>query len=134
MICPRVISQLHSEKFGSIRELSLGCMYFDYPRLFINRINEVFCLFFSVYIATFYWKKNFIYNRLFCCNHFYYCVGMVYVTSALHYATSASRYQNRSSMYIWGLIPRNWPRQFGLIASLTGPSPRTVHKLHAALQ
>ena len=45
-------------------------------------------------------KHSFIYNRLFCCNHTCYCVGMVSVTSA-------SRYQSRSSMYIRGLIPRN---------------------------
>ena len=30
------------------------------------------------------------------------------------YVTSASRYQSRSSMYIRGLLPRNWPRQFRL--------------------
>ena len=28
--------------------------------------------------------------------------------------TSVSRYQSRSSMYIRGQIPRNWPRQFRL--------------------
>ena len=32
---------------------------------------------------------------------------MVSVMSASCYVTSASRYQNRSSMYIRGLIPRN---------------------------
>ena len=50
---------------------------------------------------------NLVYNRLFCCNHTCYCVGMVYVKSAAHYVTSASRYQSRSLMYIRGLIPRN---------------------------
>ena len=62
---------------------------------------------------------NLIYNRLFCCNHTCYCVNMVFVTSASRYITSASRYhqryQSRSLMYIRGLIPRNWPRQFLLI-------------------
>ena len=42
-----------------------------------------------------------------CC-----CVGMVSVTSEPRYVTSASHYQSRSSMYIRGLIPRKWPRQF----------------------
>ena len=57
-------------------------------------------------------KKNKLhFNRLFCCNHTCYCAGMVSVTSASHYVTSASHYQSRSSMYIRGLIPRNWPRQ-----------------------
>ena len=36
---------------------------------------------------------NFIYNRLFCCNHTCYCVGMISVTSASRYVTQASRYQ-----------------------------------------
>ena len=66
-------------------------------------------------IAILYWKNiNFIYNRLFCCNHTY-CVGIVSVTSASHYVTSASHYQSRSSMFIRGWIPRNWPRQFRLV-------------------
>ena len=34
-------------------------------------------------------KKNFIYNRLFCCNHTCYRVNMVYVTSASRYKPSA---------------------------------------------
>ena len=50
---------------------------------------------------------NFIYNRLFCCNHTCYCVSMVSVTPALRYVMSVSRYQSRSSMYIRGLIPWN---------------------------
>ena len=57
---------------------------------------------------------NFFYNRLFCCNHSCYCVGMVSVTSASHYVKSESHYQSRSSMYIRGLIPLNWPKQFRL--------------------
>ena len=55
---------------------------------------------------------NFICNGLFCCSHTCYCVNMVYVTSALRNITSASRYypryHSRSSMYIRGLIPRNF--------------------------
>ena len=49
---------------------------------------------------------------MFCCNHTCYCVNIVFVTSASRYITSASRkhprYQSRSSMYIRGLIPRNF--------------------------
>ena len=41
-----------------------------------------------------------------------YCLNMVSVTSASRYITPASRYQSRyqsrSSMYISGLIPRNF--------------------------
>ena len=55
---------------------------------------------------------NFIYNRLFCCNHTCYCVNMVSVTSASRYITPGSRYpplyQSRPSMYIRGLIPWNF--------------------------
>ena len=51
-------------------------------------------------------------RRLFCCNHTLYCVNMVHVTSASRYITSESRYhpryRSRSSMYILGLIPRNF--------------------------
>ena len=36
-----------------------------------------------------------IYNRLFCCNLTFYCVGIVSVTSVSRYVTSASRYQSR---------------------------------------
>ena len=49
---------------------------------------------------------NFIYNRLFFCNHTCYCVGKVSVTPVSRYVTSASRNQSRSSMHIRGLIPR----------------------------
>ena len=56
---------------------------------------------------------NFIYNRLFCCNHTCYCVNIVSVTPAASYITSASRYhpgyQSRSSIYIGGLIPQIFP-------------------------
>ena len=56
----------------------------------------------------FYLKNiNFIYNRLFCCNHTCNCVDMLSVTSVLRYETSALRFQTRSLMYIRGLIPRN---------------------------
>ena len=51
-------------------------------------------------------------SRLFCCNHTCYCVNMVSVTLPSRYIMSASpyhpRYQSRSSMYIRGLIPRNF--------------------------
>ena len=40
--------------------------------------------------------------------------GFFSVTSASHFVTSVSRFQSGSSMYIQGLIPRNWQRQFRL--------------------
>ena len=65
-----------------------------------SRINEIKYLF-SRHLS-----------RIFCCNHTCYCVTMVYVTPASRYITSTSRYhsryQSRSSMYIRGLIPRNF--------------------------
>ena len=66
----------------------------------ISRINEV-------YIAIFYWKKSYKLHlsRLFCFNHTCYCVNIVSVTSASRYHP---RYQSRSSMYIRGMIPRNF--------------------------
>ena len=59
-------------------------------------------------------------SRLFCCNYTCYCVNMASVTSVSCCITSASCYimsaswyhlcyQSRSSMYICGLIPRNFP-------------------------
>ena len=62
----------------------------------------------------------FIHKRLLCCNHTCYYAGMVSVTSVSRYVTSALRYQSSSSMYIRGLIPRNWPRQL----RLTNPQHR----------
>ena len=56
-------------------------------------------------------------NLLFCCNHTCYCVNMVLVTFVSCYMSVSCyhpQYQNRSSMYIGRLIPRNfgnWPRQ-----------------------
>ena len=51
-------------------------------------------------------------SRLFCCNHTCYCVKLVSVTSASRYITPEARYhpryQSGSSMYIRGLIPRNF--------------------------
>ena len=40
---------------------------------------------------------------------------MVSITSVSRYVKSALCYQSRSSMFIRGLIPRNWPRQFRLL-------------------
>ena len=63
---------------------------------------------------------------LFYCNNTCYCVIMVSVTSASLYKTSASRYhpryQSRSSMYIRGLIPRNF-------AELAEAVPIGCHRL-----
>ena len=53
-----------------------------------------------------------MYDCLLCCDYTCYCVYMVSVMSASRYITSAScyhpHYQSRSSMYIPGLIPRNF--------------------------
>ena len=85
---------------------SIKIDYSDYPKSLISRINEVYVYYLS--------KKHKLHlSRLFCCNHTCYCVNMVSVTSASRYITPASRYhpryQSRSSMYIRGLIPRNFP-------------------------
>ena len=63
--------------------------YFDYPKCFINRINEVYAFSIKYFIE----KINFIYKCLFCCIHTCNGVGMVAVMSASHYVKSASRYQ-----------------------------------------
>ena len=72
-------------------------------------------------------------SRLFCCNHTCYCVNMVSLTSASRYITSAScyhpRYQSRSSMYIRGLIPRNYAelaKAVPIAASAYAKSKNTV--------
>ena len=67
-------------------------MYSDYPKSLISRIIEVY-------------EHKIHLCRLFCCNHTCYCVNMVSVTSAPRYHP---RYQSRSSMYIHGLIQRNF--------------------------
>ena len=79
-----------------------------------------FMYFFNIYSDIFMIEKKnikfkFIYNCLFCCNHTWYCVGMVSVTSESRYVTTVSRYQSRSAMYIRGLILGNWQRQFRLL-------------------
>ena len=40
-------------------------------------------------------------------SYFFYCIAIMVVS-----VTSASRYQCRHSIYMLGMIPRNWPRQF----------------------
>ena len=64
--------------------------------------------------------------RLFCCNHTCYCVNMVSVTSASRYITSASiyhpHYQNRTSMYIRGLIPHYFAEFTGAVPIALGNS------------
>ena len=81
---------------------SIKTDYSDYPKSLISRINEVYV--FSPH------KLHL--SRLFCCNHTCCFVHMVSVTSASRYITSVSRYhpryKSRSSMYIRGLIPRNF--------------------------
>ena len=89
-----------------------------YPKSLISRINEVYVFFNKISLKRYFFENNinfiynFIYNRLFCCSQICNCVNMVSVTSASRNITSAScyhpRYHSRSSMYIRGLIPRNF--------------------------
>ena len=69
--------------------------YSYFPKRLISRINEV-------YVFSIKYRYKLHLSRLFCCNHTFYCVNMVSVTSASRYITSASRYhprsQSRSSM------------------------------------
>ena len=77
-----------------------------------------------VAIEIFYWKKkhiNFIYNRLFCCNHICYYVNMVSVRSVSRLITSASLYHPRykvdppcTSVVCFHGIMQNWLWQFRL--------------------
>ena len=88
--------------------------YSDYPKSLIRRINEVYVFSMKYHYSDTLLKKHKLHlSRLFCCNHTCYCVNMVSVKSASHCITSASyyylRYQSRSSMYIRGLIPQNFP-------------------------
>ena len=75
----------------------------------------------------FYEKYKLHLNRLFLLQSHLLCVNMVSVTSASRYITSAScyhlRYQSRSSMYIRGLIPRNF-------AELAEAVPITDERVH----
>ena len=77
--------------------------YSDYPKSLISKIK---------YRDILLKKPKLHLSSSFCCNHTCYCINMVSVTSASHYIMTASRYhpiyQSRSSMYISGLIPRNF--------------------------
>ena len=88
---------------------SIKTDYSDYSKSLNSRINEV-----NVFSIKYRYSDHL--NRLFCCNHTFYCVNMISMMSASRSITSASRYhpryQSRSSMYIRCLIPRNWLRQF----------------------
>ena len=92
---------------------SIKIHYSEYLKSFISRINEVYVFSIKYCYSDILLKKHFFHlSRLFCCNHTYYSVNMVSVTSASRYITSGSgyhrRYQSRSSMYICGLIPWNF--------------------------
>ena len=92
---------------------SIRIDYSDYPKSLISRINEIYVFLIKYRYSDILLKKHKLHSScLFCCNHTCYCVNMVPVTSESHYITSASRYhtryQSRSSMYILGLIPRNF--------------------------
>ena len=78
----------------------------DYPKSLISRTNEVYVFSIKYRYSDILLKKHKHHlSRLFCCNHTCYCINMVSVTSASHYH---SQYQSGSSMYIRGLIPRNF--------------------------
>ena len=83
----------------------------------------------------FYWKKKLHLSRLFCCSHTCYCVNLVSVTSTSRYITSASRYHpryhSRSSMYIRGLIPRNFAE---LAEAVPIDCDSSVHMAHMLSQ
>ena len=80
--------------------------YSDYLKSLISRIYEVYVFSIKYRYSDILLKIHKLHlSRLCCCNHTCYCVNMVSVTSASRYHP---RYQNRSSMYIRGLIPRNF--------------------------
>ena len=83
----------------------------DYTKCLISRIKEVY-VFFNIPIAFLIEKTTTQTSIIFIC--FCYCFGMVSVMSVSRYVMSVSLYQSRSLMYIRGLIPQNWPRQFRL--------------------
>ena len=88
--------------------------YSDYPKSLISRIDEVYVFSIKYRYSDIPLKKphKLHLSRLFSCNHTCCCVNMVSMTSASRYIKAASRYhpryQSRSSMYIRGLIPRNF--------------------------
>ena len=72
-----------------------------------------FIFFNKISIERYFIEKNITsFNSFFCFNHTCYCANVDSVTSASGYLTPASRYhlryQSRSSMYIRGLVPRNF--------------------------
>ena len=80
---------------GALKISSVACGFSsiefndsDYLKSLISRINEFY--------------------EPFCCNHTCYCVNTVSVMSAARFITSASGYHLGYSMYIRGLIPRNF--------------------------
>ena len=62
-------------------------------------------------------KKKMEKKNLFACWCCDAMIGMVSVMSVSRYVMSTSGNQSRSFMYIQGLIPQNWPRQFRLPAT-----------------
>ena len=84
---------------------SIQIEYSDYLKSLISRINEV-CLSIKYHYSDILLKNNKLhFSRLCCCNHTCYCVNMISVTSTSRYHP---RYQSLSSMYIRGLVPRNF--------------------------
>ena len=85
---------------------SIKIDYSPYQKSLIIRINESYAFSINYRYSDILLKKHELHlSHLFCCIHICYCVNMVSVTSASRYNP---RYQGRSSMYIRGLIPRNF--------------------------
>ena len=112
--------------------------YFDYPKSLSSRIKDIY-VFFSIkycYMYSDILLKKTSFKRKFCCIHTCYCVNMVSVTSASRYITSTSRYdpryQKRFSMYICGLIPRNFAKLAEAVPIATKGTLRRRHRAQTA--
>ena len=103
---------------------SIKIDYSDYPKSYSAKLMK-----FIFFLIKYRYKPQL--NRLFCCSHTCYCVNMVSVTSASRYITSAlryhPRYQSRSSMYIHGLIPRNFVELANLQFRLNYNHPNNIY-------
>ena len=112
--------------------------YSDYPKSLISRINEVYVFSIKYRYCNILLKKHKLHlSHSFRCNHICYCVNMVSVTSAYFYIMSASRYypryQSRSSMYIRGLIPRNFAKLAEAVPIALNPYISSSHYFNVML-
>ena len=101
---------IHSGKFATIRESNHGsgvcnghyALYYEPKSSILSAITGVWKI---SSIAGGFKNHKLHLSRLFCSNHTCYCINIVSVTSASRYHMG---YQSRSSMYTYGLIPRNF--------------------------